>query len=306
MSTRKTLGIILAAGKSSRLYPATTAVTKQLLPVYDKPLVYYPLSTLMLGGIRDFLIIVNESEKPIFEKLFESALIHMGINIQIVTQEKPNGLPEAFIIAKKAINYDQYDSFALILGDNIFHGSGLTGALNKGLLALAKNQATIYAQKAVDLFRFGVVSINRVSGNPVSLVEKPVTLDDRFDNYAITGMYIFPKNASSIAEGLKPSQRGELEITDLINVYFHNDLLNAVVLPRGMSWFDTGTENSLLDAANYIKTIQVNQGLLIGSPHEVGFRNKWVEDADVMNYYKYVSKSNYGALLKDAFLYGTY
>jgi glucose-1-phosphate thymidylyltransferase len=301
----KTLGIILAAGKSSRLYPATTAVTKQLLPVYDKPLIYYPLSTMMLAGIRDILIIVNPTEKAFFEKLFEFATLQMGIDVQITIQEKPNGIAEAFTIAKQAKNFEQYENFVLILGDNVFHGATLTLSLQNAMISLqTMNIATIFAQKVVDPYRFGVVCLNRETFKVEYIIEKPKTLDSRYLNYAIPGLYFFPKNVVERAGMLEPSARGEVEITDLIGMYLGEDQVYVEIFKRGISWFDTGTADSLLDAAHYVKTIQTNQGFLVGSPHEVAIRNKWVEDLDVLSYLKTVEKSSYGKLLAEAFLNG--
>lgn len=292
------LGIILAGGKSSRLYPATQAVSKQLLPIYDKPLVFYPLTTLMLMGIRDILLIVNPHEKYAFEKLFEFATLHMGINVQIITQEKPNGIAEAFILAQQATNYKKYDRFTLILGDNLFHGASFSGEIKD------RSGAVIYGQKVADLNRFGVISIDKKKGRIVKIVEKPKKIDEKLHNYAITGLYSFPKDVIKRAEKLKPSDRGELEVTDLINKYFDDDLLNPTILKRGVSWFDTGTPDSLLDAAHYVKTIQTNQDFLVGSPHEVAFKNKWVTDTDALSYLKTVKQSIYGKMLEEVFYNG--
>lgn len=301
----RTLGIILAAGKSSRLYPATTAVTKQLLPVYDKPLIYYPLSTMMLAGIKDILVIVNPPEKTFFEKLFEFSVLQFGVNVQILTQEKPNGIAEAFIIAKQANNFENYDNFVLILGDNIFHGATLTESLMNARISLeTENMATIFAQKVADPYRFGVVAVDRETKKVEYIIEKPTTLDDTYLNYAVPGLYFFPKNVIERAAMLKPSKRGEIEITDLIGMYLAEDLINVEIFKRGISWFDTGTADSLLDAAHYVKTIQTNQGFLVGSPHEVAIRKKWVEDMDVLAYLRTVEKSSYGKLLAEAFLNG--
>ena len=303
MNSTQTLGIILAAGRSTRLLPATSAVSKQLLPVYDKPLIYYPLSTLMLAGIRDFVVIVNPHEKAVFEKIFEHAALHMGINVRITTQAAPNGLAEAFPIAQNIVNLKNYQNVALILGDNVFHGATLTESLHRG----TKNPdiAKIFGQKVVDPLRFGIVGIHRETNEIEYLVEKPSMVDDcRYHNYAITGLYFFPNDVAEVAMGLVPSKRGELEIVDLIKKYYERGRLYVEPFKRGISWFDTGTSDSLLDAAHYVKTIQTNQGFLVGSPHEVAIRSGWVEDSDMLTYIKHVEKSSYGKLLREAFLNG--
>lgn len=300
-----TLGIILAAGKSSRLYPATQAVSKQLLPIYDKPLIYYPLSTLMLAGIRDILVIVNPTEKETFKRLFKDSKTTMGVDIQITMQEKPNGLPEAFLIASEVTDYKKYDNFVLILGDNIFHGATLTGSLRNAMNRVeTSSQSTIFAQHVKDLHRFGVVSLDRNSDTIVDIIEKPVTLDERNENLAITGLYFFDHDVIRIADSLKPSARGETEIIDIINVYRNMYTLSVERLKRGISWFDTGTPDSLLDAAHYVKTIQTNQGFLVGSPHEVAIKSSWVSDPDMLEYLRTVNKTEYGRLLREAFLNG--
>jgi glucose-1-phosphate thymidylyltransferase len=301
----KTLGIILAAGKSSRLYPATQAVSKQLLPIYDKPLIYYPLSTLMLAGIRDILVIVNPTEKDAFARLFKDAKVTMGVDITITVQDKPNGLPEDFTIAAEVTDYKKYDNFVLILGDNIFHGATLTGSLKNAMNKLeSQGQSTIFAQHVKDPHRFGVVSLDKYSDKIVSIVEKPGTLDDRYDNLAITGLYFFDRDVIRIADSLVPSARGETEIIDIINTYRNMYSLSVEKMKRGISWFDTGTPDSLLDAAHYVKTIQNNQGFLVGSPHEVAIKSAWVSDPDVLEYLKTVFKTEYGRLLREAFLHG--
>ena len=259
-----------------------------------------------LGGIRDFLLIVNPDEKYAFEKLFNTAVLHLGINLQIITQAAPNGIAEAFILAKQATQYQTYDNFALILGDNLFHGATLTGSVQTAIRECNNGLATIFAQHVSDPYRFGVVSIERDTQKIRGIIEKPKTIDDTFLNYAITGMYVFPKYVVRFAEELKPSPRGELEIVDLIKEFHEDEELRVEVFKRGVSWFDTGTADSLLDAAHYVKTIQVNQGFLVGSPHEVAFRNKWVEDIDVLSYYNSIENSSYGKLLKEAFINGNY
>ena len=258
----------------------------------------------MLGGIRDILLIVNPDEKYAFEKLFSTAALHLGLNIQIETQENPNGIAEALIIAQRARNFESYNSFALILGDNLFHGATLTDSILQALDDVDDDKATIFAQKVPDVHRFGCVSINRDTFEVESIIEKPKTVDDRYINYAITGLYILPKDDPERASKLIPSKRGELEITDLIGWYLGEERLNVTMFKRGISWFDTGTADSLLDASHYVKTIQTNQGFLVGSPHEVAFGSEWVFGVDMLTYIRTVENSNYGKLLKEAFLNG--
>ncbi len=256
----------------------------------------------MLAGIRDFVVIVNPHEKSVFEKIFEHSALHMGINVKIATQASPNGLAEAFPIAQSVTNLKNYRNVALILGDNVFHGATLTKSLIRG--TDNPDIAKIYGQKVVDLHRFGVVGIHRETNEIGYLVEKPTTLDDRYYNYAVTGLYFFPNDVSEVALGLIPSKRGELEIIDLIKKYYERSRLYVEPFKRGINWFDTGTADSLLDAAHYVKTIQTNHGFLVGSPHEVAIRNNWVEDMDMLSYIKHVENSSYGKLLREAFLNG--
>lgn len=288
----KTLGIILAAGTSSRLFPATLAVTKQLLPIYDKPLIYYPLSTLMLAGIKDVLIITAPDEKATFEKLFHRSDVRLGINLNFTVQEYPLGIADAFKIAKKfyADKINQYDNVALILGDNIFYGSTLTGSL----VAAQKRQdlATVFAQRVVDPERFGVVVIEE--DRPVEIVEKPKVPKS---NLAVTGLYFYPKDVFNKVETLKPSARNELEITDLNNVYLKEYRLDVEVMRRGISWFDTGTADSMIEASHFVQTIQKNQGILVNSPHEIAFRNHWIDAGELRVVAESCSKTQYGKYL---------
>lgn len=293
MKTCKTLGIILAAGKSSRLYPATLAATKQLLPIYDKPLIYYPLSTLMLAEIRDVLIITSPGEKETFERLFDKSDIFLGVNIKFAVQEESIGIADAFNIAKKSydeIELKSFNNISLILGDNIYYGSTLTGSL-----LAAKNRiynASVFAQRVVDPERFGVVEIeNHI---PVRIVEKP---KNPKSNYAVTGLYFYPPDVFEKVENLKPSERGELEITDLNNLYLKEGRLDVEIMKRGISWFDTGTADSMLEASHFVQTVQKNQGILVNSPHEVAFRNTWIDPGELRLFAEKCSKTQYGKYL---------
>lgn len=260
----------------------------------------------MLAGIRDVLIIVNPSERVLFEKLFENSKTELGINIEFAEQNAPNGLAEAFIIAQWTKNFNEYTGFVLILGDNIFHGSTLTGTLDFALSELdiddnIPQRATIFAQKVPDLTRFGVVAINRDNHSVEYIIEKPKHIEEEYLNFAVTGLYFFPKNVVDRASRQVKSSRGELEITDLIGTYLGEGTLNVDVFPRGTSWFDTGTPDSMLDAAHYVKTIQTSQGFLVGSPHEVAYRHGLVSETDRDRYVTgIVGKSNYGKLLREA------
>lgn len=287
----KTLGIILAAGRSSRLYPATLASTKQLLPIYDKPLIYYPLSTLMLADIRDFLIITNPDEQPQFEKLLGSGL---GVNVMFATQENPRGIADAFRIAELALHkrLDEFDRVALILGDNIFYGSAMTAFLKE---AVNSEDAVVFATKVHDPERFGVVEVDE-NGKAVSLEEKP---KHPKSNLAVTGLYIYPMDVFNVSYNIKPSARSELEITDVNSIYMQNNKLSVKRMLRGMVWFDTGTSDSMMEASQFIQTIQKNQDILIGSPHEIAYNNKWLTDQELLATVYQCSKSAYGKYLKE-------
>jgi len=296
-----TLGIILAGGKSSRLYPATLATTKQLLPIYDKPLIYYPLTTLMLAGIRDILVITNPWEQGIFENLLDND--DLGINIQFATQDRPRGLPEAFTIAEKHYGEDirKFDQVSLILGDNIFYGAGLSEMLYKSTINCAR--ASVFLQKVTNPSRFGVAEFDQ-NRNIIGMEEKPTNPKS---DYAITGLYFFPgyawkefesMNVFDIASRLKPSGRSELEMVDLLKPFLDVGRLHGNVMHRGMSWFDTGTADSLLEAANFIKAIQDHQGFLVGSPHEVAYTNEWIKKSTIHQYLaNWGDKTAYGRYL---------
>lgn len=286
----RNLGIILAGGKSSRLVPATLVTTKQLLPVYDKPLIYYPLSTLMLMGIRDICVISTPEEHDTFCKLFWYAEKELGIKVTVLVQEFPVGLPDAFRIVWKHLGNSifDYNSHALILGDNIFYGAGFTGLLND----VQHGVANIFVHSVSEPHRFGVAEMN---GNKVvALEEKPIHPKS---DLAVTGLYIYPPDVYIATEALKPSSRKELEITDLNKYYLKDNRLHALRLSRGMIWFDTGTPESMLEASNFIHTIQKHQNVLVGSPHEIAIKNKWVTREGIESFLKVCEKTEYGRYL---------
>jgi glucose-1-phosphate thymidylyltransferase len=254
-------GIILAGGNGSRLWPITAGVSKQLLPVYNKPLIYYPLSTLMLAGICEILVITKPEDRAQFERLLGDGR-QFGISISFANQEKPSGIAEAFIIAKEFIGQDPV---CLILGDNIFYGAGLDKQL-KNIVPI--NRATIFAYEVNEPERYGVVEFSN-SGEVISIEEKP---SKPKSNYAIPGLYFYPNSVITVSEHLKPSHRGELEITDVNLHFIGNENLDCIVLPRGTAWFDTGTFESMNDASNYVRAIEQRQGLEIGNPSEIALK----------------------------------
>jgi glucose-1-phosphate thymidylyltransferase len=292
----KTLGIILAGGKSSRLYPTTLAVTKQLLPIYDKPLIYYPLSTLMLAGIKDILIITSSEEKDIFQRLFSFNSNHLGINLSFATQHEPKGIAQAFQIAEFHYGPEikKFNRTCLILGDNFFYGSGLTGKLRK---ANSSKSPVVFAIKVKDPERFGVVEVKPFDNDfyeSVSIEEKP---KNPKSNLAVTGLYFYPQSVYDYASDLKPSSRGELEITDINKIYNQKGDLRVIQMLRGMTWFDTGTFASMMEASQFVQTIQTTQNILIGSPHEIAYNNKWISDYQLLEFAKNC-KNDYGNYLK--------
>jgi glucose-1-phosphate thymidylyltransferase len=267
----KTLGIIIAGGKSTRLYPATLAVTKQLLPIYDKPLIYYPLSVLLLAGIRNIALIVTPEEENTFKRLFKDAWKEFGIVIRILTQEKPVGIPDAFNIVHRNIPdvENKFTNTCLILGDNIYYGSTFGSLVKES--SSRTNKATIFAHRVADPERFGVVDIKE--GKVLGIEEKP---ENPKSNLAVTGLYFYPINVFHKVKQLIPSKRNELEITDLNMMYLRESKLEVQVMRRGMSWFDAGTPDSLLEASHFVQTIQKNQNILVCSPHEIVYRNGWL------------------------------
>ena len=284
---RDAKGIILAGGTGSRLYPITKALSKQLLPVYDKPMIYYPLSTLMSSGIKDILIITNPHERINFEILLGDGS-NLGINLKYANQDSPNGIAEAFIIGEKFIG----DSpVTLILGDNIFHGSDL-----KNLLIESFNKeagATIFAYPVRDPERYGVIEFD-ISNKVISIEEKPTSPKSSF---AITGIYVFDNTVVEKSKKIKPSPRGELEITDLHNMYLKEQNLSVNILQRGSAWLDTGNIDSLHEASSYIRTLEHRQGLKVGCPEEIAWKNGWIDNQQLIKLSEDVKKSGYGEYL---------
>ena len=281
-------GIILAGGSGTRLYPVTQSISKQLLPVYDKPMIYYPLSVLMLAGIRDILIISTPQDIPRFQDLLKDGA-QWGLNIQYCIQPSPNGLAEAFILGE---NFIGDDLSALILGDNIFYGHDLNALL---LNAMQKEDgATIFAYHVQDPERYGVVEFNQ-NNKVISLEEKP---RNPKSNYAITGLYFYDKNVVSMADTLKPSARGELEITDLNRLYLKQEKLHVEIMGRGYAWLDTGTHESLLNASQFIATIEHRQGLKVACPEEISFNQGWIDDKQLEKLAASLLNNQYGQYLQ--------
>ena len=280
-------GIILAGGSGTRLYPLTLVTSKQLLPVYDKPMIYYPLSTLMLAGIRDILIISTPTDTPRFIELLGDGS-QFGIELSYAVQEHPDGLAQAFIIGEPFIGDE---SVAMVLGDNIFYGSGLGHMLRQA----AKNEgrATIFGYYVDNPGQFGVVEFDE-HGVPVSIVEKP---ENPKSNYAVTGLYFYDNRVVEYAKSLKPSARGELEITDINQIYLENGTLDVKLMGRGYAWLDTGTVDSLLAASNFIKTIEQLQGIQISAPEEIAYNMRWITRSELVASATKYGKSSYGAHL---------
>ena len=285
-------GIILAGGSGTRLYPLTTVTSKQLLPIYDKPMIYYPLSVLMNAGIRDILIISTPQDTPRFEELLKDGS-SFGIHLSYAVQPSPDGLAQAFIIGADFIGDD---SVAMVLGDNIFAGHGL----KKRLKAAVENAetgkgATVFGYYADDPERFGIVEFDK-DGKAVSIEEKPEVPKS---NYCVTGLYFYDNKVVEYAKGLTPSARGELEITDLNRIYLENNALNVELLGQGFTWLDTGTHESLVDATNFVKTVETHQHRKIACLEEIAYLNGWISKEDVMAVYEVLKKNQYGQYLKD-------
>ena len=285
----KRKGIILAGGNGSRLYPITKATSKQLIPVYDKPMIYYPLSTLMLAGIRDILIITTPNDRDTFEKLLGDGS-QFGINIKYKIQKKPEGIAQAFLIAEEFI---KNSSVTLILGDNLFHGDFLVDRLQKNYLL--SEGASIFAYSVSDPQRYGVVEFDS-KGKAYNIEEKPINPKSKF---AITGLYFYDNSVVAKAKKIKPSDRGELEITDLNKMYMKEGKLNVEKMNRGMTWLDTGTTDSLHEASSYIRTLERRQGLKIGCPEEVAWRMNFIDDDQLYSLSIDLKKSGYGEYLQN-------
>ena len=287
-------GIILAGGSGTRLYPSTKVVSKQLLPIYDKPMVYYPLSTLMLAGIRDILLISTPEDIKRFESLLGTGDF-LGINISYAIQPSPDGLAQAFIIGEKFIGKD---AVSLVLGDNIFFGHGFTEMLKRSFnTVLSNNEAVIFGYEVKDPERYGVVGFDS-SGKVISLKEKPVNPDS---NYALVGLYFYPNTVIEIAKNIKPSERGELEITSVNQEFLKRDQLSVELMGRGYAWLDTGTQDSMISASNFIKTIEDRQGLKVGCIEEIAYMKNFI-DKEQLSKIASSYKNKYGEYLKKLIL----
>ena len=284
-------GIILAGGAGTRLYPLTMITSKQLLPVYDKPMIYYPLSTLMLANIQDILIISTPTDLPNFQRLLGDGS-HFGIRLSYREQPSPDGLAQAFLIGEEFIGDD---CCAMVLGDNIFYGNGLRQILTEACEQAQQGKATIFGYYVNDPERFGVLEINE-NGQVLSVEEKPAHPKS---NYAITGLYFYDRRVVEYAKTIKPSARGELEITDLNRLYLEDGTLNAATLGRGFAWLDTGTFDSLLEAADFVHMIEKRQGIKISAPEEIAYRNGWIDNEMLLASAKRYGKSPYGNHLKN-------
>ncbi|WP_303837447.1 glucose-1-phosphate thymidylyltransferase RfbA [Ruminococcus flavefaciens] len=284
-------GIVLAGGSGTRLYPLTKVTSKQLLPIYDKPMIYYPLSTLMLAGIKDILIISTPDDTPRFEALLGDGSQY-GINLSYKVQPSPDGLAQAFILGEEFI---AGEAGAMVLGDNIFYGNGFRKLLTAAVKDAEENKkATVFGYYVPDPERFGVVEFDE-TGKALSIEEKP---KDPKSNYAVTGLYFYPAGVSDRANQVKPSARGELEITTLNEMYLNDGMLNVQLLGRGFAWLDTGTMQSLLEAANFVEMVQNRQGITISAPEEIAFINGWIDKSGLLKSAEAYGKSPYGAHLK--------
>ena len=287
MKNRK--GIVLAGGSGTRLYPLTIAISKQIMPVYDKPMIYYPISVLMEAGVREVLIISTPRDVVTFKELLGDGL-QWGMNFQYKVQEKPNGLAEAFIIGEEFIGDD---NVVMILGDNMFYGSHLPEILKRA--NAREDESTIFGYYVKDPRRYGVVEINN-EGKAVSIVEKPEVPKS---NYAVPGPYFYTNDVVDIAKTIKPSARGELEITSVNEEYMKMGKLTVEKLGRGMTWFDTGTHDALIETASFVQTIEKRQGMQVCCPEEIAYKNKWITSEDLLELSKKYMKTDYGVYLKD-------
>ena len=284
-------GIILAGGAGTRLYPLTIVTSKQLLPIYDKPMIYYPLSTLMLAGIRDILIISTPQDLPNFERLLGNGE-DFGINLSYKEQPSPDGLAQAFLIGEEFIGDEPC---AMVLGDNIFYGSGFVKTLREAVSNSNEGKATVFGYYVNDPERFGFVEFDD-NGQVISFEEKPVEPNS---NYCVTGLYFYDKDVVEKAKQVKPSKRGELEITDLNKLYLEEDKLNVKLLGRGYAWLDTGTVDSLIEAASFVKTIETRQGIVISAPEEIAYHNGWISREGLLSSAEKYGKSAYGKHLRN-------
>ena len=284
-------GIILAGGAGTRLYPLTMVTSKQLLPVYDKPMIYYLLSTLMLAGIRDILIISTPEDTPRFEHLLGNGS-QFGVNLSYKVQPSPDGLAQAFLLGEEFIGDD---ACAMVLGDNIFYGNGFGRILRESVENAEKNErATVFGYYVNDPERFGVVEFD-ADGHVISVEEKP---KEPKSNYAVTGLYFYPKGVSAMAKAVKPSARGELEITTLNDMYLKQGVLDVQLLGRGFAWLDTGTMDSLVDAADFVRMIEKRQSIKISAPEEIAYKNEWISKEKLLESAERYGKSPYGQHLK--------
>lgn len=279
-------GIILAGGSGTRLYPLTLGTSKQMLPVYDKPMIYYPLATLMLAGIKDILIISTPNDLPNFERLLGDGKA-MGLNLFYKVQPSPDGLAQAFILGEEFIGDE---ACAMVLGDNIFYGSGFTDMLRESAKTAEKGRATVFGYYVNDPERFGVVEFDK-DWHAKSIEEKPKVPKS---NYAVTGLYFYPKGVAGKAKKVKPSDRGELEITTLNEMYLKENILDVQLLSRGFAWLDTGTMDSLADASDFVRVIQKRQGIQIAAPEEIAFKNGWISKDELLASAEKYKKSSYG------------
>lgn len=290
MSTKKNIkGIILAGGSGTRLYPLTMVTSKQLLPIYDKPMIYYPLSTLMLAGIKDILIISTPEDTPRFENLLGNGS-KFGINLSYKVQPSPDGLAQAFIVGDDFIGDEPC---VLILGDNIFYGAGLTEHLHNSVKRAEQGICTLYGYYVKDPERFGIVELDE-NNKAISIEEKPKKPKS---NYCVTGLYFYPSGVNKLAKEVKPSSRGELEITTLNNMYLKEGKIHVTTMGRGYSWLDTGTHESLADASNYVKTLEEHQGLKISCPEEIAYINGWISKEQLIKLGESMEKNQYGQYL---------